>query len=348
MADSFNEHFERGRLAQDRRDNAQALAAFEAALAVANAPHERSLALNGLADISFRNEQDDRALELMDQAIAACLPRPDAATPTDARVACALAEVWDDKGTLLIGFNRSKEALAVFDKSLGRFLDRVTTDVPRDDSSRMLRRVIVRTLRTKASVLQSMERLQEAVECCDDLIRRFQAVDDGYIGKQVVRTMHSRACFLGWLGRQDKEIAGYDEVVARFGNSDDPYIIEIVLEALERKTRIYQDQEDIEMVIEICDETIRRYGEDTNRRTQDPVARAMIRRSVALGKRGDHGKELAGYDKVVLRYGNSPEALVRIHAAKALMFKSVTLNDADQSAAEMECYDEGTASLCGG
>jgi tetratricopeptide (TPR) repeat protein len=340
MADSFIEHFKRGCRAQDQRDNAQALAAFEAALAIADAPHERALALNGLADICFRNEQDDRALELMDQAIAACLPRPDAATLTDARVAYALAEVWYDKGMLLIGLHRGEEALAIFNESLGRFLDHVTADVPRDDSSRRLRRVIVHTLRMKAAALDSMERLQEAVECCDDLIRRFQAVEDSDIVKLVARAMYWRARYLGWLGRQDKEIAGYDDLVAHFGKSNDPGITEFVLDALERKMRIYRDQEDLEMVIEICNQIINRYKPDTHRQTADRVARTMIRQAVALGKRGDHAKELSNYDEVVQLHGDSAEPVLRTHAAKALMFKAVTLNDADQSGAEMECYEE--------
>jgi tetratricopeptide (TPR) repeat protein len=340
MTGSFSEHFERGCRAQDQHDNAQALVAFEVALAIAEAPHERALALNGLADIYFRNEQDDRAFELMDQAIAACLPRPDAAAPTDARVAHALAEVWRDKGARLTMLNRGEEALAVFDESLGRFLDRVTADAPRDGSSRKLRLAIVLTLRTKISALDGMERLQEAMECCDDLIRRFQAVEDSDIVRRVARTMCRRACFLGWLGRQDKEIAGYDEIVERFGGSDDPDLTEIVLDALERKMRIYRDQEDLEMVVEICEQIINRYKSDTHRRTADTVARMMIRQAVALGKRGDHAKELSNYDEVVRLHAGSAEPMLRTHAAKALMFKAVTLNDADQSAAEMECYEE--------
>jgi tetratricopeptide (TPR) repeat protein len=340
MAASFDEQFERGCQARSKLEHAAARAAFEAALSAAVAPHERAFALNELADTYFVSEQNDRALDLMDQAIAACLPWPDQETPKDPRTAYALAQTWYDKAVVLIVMNRDKDALIVLDESLGRFLDGVTDNAPQGEQDRKVRLAVVNALRMKASVLANLERTGEALACCDDLIRRFGSIEDSKILLRVARAMFTRAGLLSQLGRQDKEIAGYDEMVARFGDSKDVDITETVLYALERKTRIYQEQEDLEIVIEVCDEIIRRYGEDTSWRTADSVARAMIRRAVALGKRGDHGKELADYDQAVLRYGDSPESLLRLHAAKALMFKAVTLNDADQSAAEMECYDE--------
>lgn len=340
MSSSFNEHYERACQAQSNREQAAAFAAFEVALTVAEAPHERALALNGLADIYFVKKQDERAFDLMDQAIAACLPRPDAETPSDARVAYPLAQVWYDKGTFLVMRNRDAEALEVLDESLHRFLDHATAVVPRDDNSLNLQRVVVETLSMKGSTLLSLERLKDAFDCYEDLINRFQGVEDTRIQKRVARSLGHRAWCFGKFGRQDKEIAGYDALVERFGVSRDPDITEIVLDALERKMQIYRDQEDLATVIEICDDIRRRYGRDTHWQTANTVARTMIRQAVALGKRGDHGKELANYDAVVRQFGDSSERLLRRHAAKALMFKAVTLNDADQSAAEIDCYDE--------
>jgi len=340
MPISFDEHFERASKARNDRNFAEAHAAFEAALAATHIPHERALALNGLADCCFVNKQNERALDLMDQAIAACLPHPDAETPANDRIAHILATVWFDKGIVLRVSSRDEEALVVFNESLRRFLDRADVEIVRDDSTPNLRHVIVETLSMKGSTLHSLERLQEAFDCYEDLIRRFKEVKAIRVQKLVARAMCRRARLFGKLGRRDKEIAGYDELVGSFASSKNPDITETVLDALERKMGIYRDQEDLEMVIEICDDIVRRYEEDTHWRTADTVARTMIRQAVALGKRGEHGKEIANYDRVARQYGGSPEWMLRIHAAKALMFKAVTLNDADQGAAEMECYDE--------
>jgi len=336
MATSFDEHFERARQALDDRERVMARAACEAALAVATAPYQRALALDGLAETYFFEDDKDRALELLDQAIAICLPED---SPKDVNTAYALAQSWDDKATFLAMMQRDEEALTVLEELLHRLLDRVT-DTPQSKWELEFCVVVARALRAKSTLLMGVRQINGSITCCEEIIRRFGGAKDDRLLYHVARAMYWRAAHLGDTGRQDKEVEGYNELITRFGESPNEDIIEAVLEGFEQKTRIYQDQEDLEMVIETCDDLIRRYGEHSDWHAANRVGRAMIRRAVALGKSGQHGKELAGYDTVVQRYGKSPEGILRRHAAKALMFKAVTLNDADQAAAEMECYEE--------
>jgi tetratricopeptide (TPR) repeat protein len=336
MATSFDEHFERARKALDDRERGVAREACEAALAVATAPFQKALALNGLADTYFFANEKDRALELLDQAIAICLPHD---SPQDVDTSYALAKSWDDKATFLTMMHRDDEALPVLDELLRRLLDRIT-DKPQSNWELEFCAVVARALRTKASFLMRAEQIDGSIACCEEIIKRFRTATDDKLLRHVARAMYWRAVYVGDTGRQDKEVEGYDALIARFGDSRHESIMEVVLEGFDRKTRIYQDQEDQEMVVEICDDLIRRYGEHSDWHVANYAARAMIRRAVALGKQGQHGKEIAGYDSVVRRHGDSLEDVLRTHAAKALMFKAVTLNDADQTAAEMECYDE--------
>jgi tetratricopeptide (TPR) repeat protein len=337
MATSFDEHFERARRARDDRERVVAREACEAALAVATEPYQRALALDGLAETYFfENDDRDRALEFVDQAIAICLPQD---SPENVNTSYALAQSWHDKATFLIMMHRDDEALGVSEELLHRLLDRVT-DTPRSKWELEFCVLVARALGTRRTLLQGPRESTESIECSDEVIRRFGGAKDDRLLRHVARAMFWRAVHLGDTGRQDKEVEGYDDLVARFGDSRNENIVEVVLDGLERKTRLYQDQEDHNMVIDVCDDVIRRYGEQSDWHVADHVARAMVRRAVALGKQGQSGKELAGYDTVVQRYGDSPEDILRKHAAKALMFKAVTLNDADQTAAEMECYDE--------
>lgn len=333
---TFDEHFERARQALEDRERVLARAACEAALAVATEPYQKALALDGLADTYFFADEHDRALELLDQAIALCLPHD---SPKDANTSYALAQAWYDKATFLTMMHRDGEALPVLEELLHRLLDRVT-GTPHSKWELELCVVVARALRTKSSLLLRTEDIDGSIACCEEVIGRFGRATEDRLLRHVARAMFWRAVHLGDAGRQDKEIEGYDDLVARFGDSRNENIIEAVLDGLDRKTRLYQDQEDFEMVVEACDDTIRRYGGNPDWHVANHVARAMIRRAVALGRQGQHGKELAGYDAVVQRYGDSPEHILRKHAAKALMFKAVTLNDADQTSAEMECYDE--------
>jgi tetratricopeptide (TPR) repeat protein len=336
MATSFEEHFERARQALDDRERGVAREACEAALAVATAPYQKALALAGLAETYFFAKDEDRAIELLDQAAAICLPHD---SPQDVNTSYALAKSWYDKADFLTMMNREEEAIPVVEELVSRLLDRVT-DTPQSKWQLEFCVVVARALRTKASFLMRAEQLDGSIACCEEVIRRFGAATDDKLRRHVAYAMYWRAVYVGYTGRQDKEVEGYDALTARFGDSRNENITEAVLEGFDRKTRIYQDQEDLDMVIETCDDLIRRYGEHSDWHVASSVARAMIRRAVALGKKGQHGKELSGYDSVVLRYGDSPEDVLRRHAAKALMFKAVTLNDADQTAAEMECYEE--------
>ena len=336
MATSFDEHFERARQARDDGERVVARAACEAALAVATEPYERALALDGLAETYYLDDSKERAFELLDQAIAACLAQD---KPTDTNTAYALAQSWFDRADFLIMERRDEEALPVLEELLHRLLHHVT-DAPRSKRELEFCVVVARALRMKSSLLRKLERIDDAIACDEEVVRRFGGAKDDKLLRPVARSMYWRAVHIGDMGRQDKEVEGYDALISRFGESRNEHIMEAVLYGFDRKTRIYQDQEDHEMVVEICDDLIRRYGGHSDWHVADYAARAMIRRAVALGKQGQHGKELAGYDSVVQRYGDSPEDILRKHAAKALMFKAVTLNDADQTAAEMECYDE--------
>ncbi len=114
MATSFDEHFERARQALDDRERVVARAACEAALAVAAVPYQRALALDGLAETYFFADDKDRALELLDEAIAICLPQ---ISPKDVNTAYALAQSWDDKAMFLVMMHRNEEALPVLEES---------------------------------------------------------------------------------------------------------------------------------------------------------------------------------------------------------------------------------------
>jgi tetratricopeptide (TPR) repeat protein len=338
MAASFGEHLEHGEKALARFDNAEALAAFEAALQRATRPHERALALDGIATIRFRHKEDEQALALLEQAAAACMPNGE--TPADAQTACALAQVWYDKCYTLMTLDRGEDAIDVCDQSLSRFLDRVTAVAPAGNDWRKLRRTIAKTMAMKGSVLLALDRMQESLACNEEAMRRFRDIDDLGVQRSVARAMRQRAWLFGQLGRLDKKVEAYDELFARFGASTDSQIGETVLTGLEDKMQIYRDQEDFETVIEICDQIIGRYRADSYWPIADTVARTMVRQAVAFGRRGARGKELAAYDTVVRLYGDSPDPTLRLHGAKALMFKAVTLSDADEVSAEMECYDE--------
>lgn len=334
MAGAFEDLMEAGETAYQENRYADALSAFETALPAAKAPHQRAATLERMANACYRLKQDERALDLLDQAIAIVLPSAD----SDPRCAVVLASAWYDKGGMMGQIGRGPAALEPLDFLIGRFAD-LTTGGPARDQDR-LRYLVVRAMRLKAAGFRRMKRLPDAIACYDEVIRRFAPVTEVEIEAELSYCMLDRAWLLGDLGRHDEEIAACDALVARYGNNHLLEVSHDIVSALTTKHQALRDLEEFEKAVEACDDLIRRYEIDPGEGIMERVARTMIRRANYLNKLGRNEEELAGYDTVSHRYGHFDEADVRIHAAKALMFKAVSLNDADQGAAEMECYDE--------
>jgi len=336
MSSSFVQHIERGEKALSRGQHSEAIVSFEAALAAARAPNERAHALDRMAVANFHLKEDERAFELLEQAIASSLPTAD----IDGLSALALARAWYDKAGMLAQLGRAEDSLTVLEPLVGRFADQASADGGRDDEELRFRLSFVRSMATQATVLRKLDRKHEAVACYDNMIRRFASVDDVAVELAMARAMLNRAWMLGDQGREDEEIAGYEALVARYGENHLLEVSHTIIDALTGKMQCYRDQEEFEKAVDACDDLIRRYEFDAGDGIAERVARTMIRRADLLNKLDRTEEELAAYDKVVLYFGERRESEQRIHAAKALMFKAVTLNDADEGAAEMECYEE--------
>ncbi|HEY1383071.1 MAG TPA: tetratricopeptide repeat protein [Dongiaceae bacterium] len=336
MASSFEEQFERAETALSDDDYPKALAAFEDALNSARLPHQRARSLDGMANASFHLKKHERAFDLLDQAIASCLPIAD----TDKLAAMTLARAWYDKAGMCAETGKVTEALSVLDRLVDRFSDRACAIDERDREELYFRLTVVRSASMKATALRKLDRKREAVACYDDMIRRFQPIDDVAVEDAVSRAMLNRAWLLGDLGREDEEIKAYESLVERYGNNHLLRVSHTIIDALTGKLQCYREQEDFVEALKAADDLISRYEFDPGRGIAERVARTMIRRADLLNKMGRTEEELAAYDKVVTCFGHWKEPDVRLHAAKALMFKAVSLNDADQSAAEIECYDE--------
>jgi tetratricopeptide (TPR) repeat protein len=336
MSGSFDQHHKRGERALSHDEYSEALGSFQAALDAARAPHERARALDGMAHASFRLKEDARAFDLLEQAIALCLPTAD----TDRQAALALARAWYDKAGMCAQLGRVKDALEVLEPSVSRFKNQATTVDEHNREELRFRLVVVRSMDMKATALRKLDRKRDAVACYDDMIRRFEPVADVAVEEVVSRAMLNRAWLLGDLGRGDEEIAAYDSLVMRYGENHLLSVSHTIIDALTGKLQCYREQEDFEEALKAVDDLIRRYEFDPGEGIAERVARTMIRRAGLLNKLGRTEDELAAYDSVSLHFSHFKDPEVRRHVAKSLMFKAVTLNDADQSAAEIECYDE--------
>jgi tetratricopeptide (TPR) repeat protein len=336
MPTSFEKFIERAEKASSDDRHSDALAAFEAALDKAEAPHQRARAFDGMANAKFYLKEDEQAFALLDQAIALCEPLADSDRPSE----LALARAWYDKAGMSAQLGRAEETLQRLEPLIDRFADQASVDGQRGIEELWLRFMIARSMTLKATVLRKLDRKRDAIACYDDLIRRFEPVKETAVEAVVSRAMLNRAWLLGDFGREDEEIAAYDALVARYGENHLLSVSHTIIDALTGKLQCYRDQEEFEKAVDAGDEIMRRYEFDPGEGIWERVARTMIRRADLLNKLERSEEELAAYDQVVHYFAERKDPALRLHAAKALMFKAVTLNDADQSAAEMECYED--------
>src|SRR5262245_12677170 len=203
MASLFEKHFERGQEALDERDPSEALKAFDAALASASDAAERALALDGAANAHYHKHNDERALSLLDEAAALCLP-PQGDLALDSPAAHVLARVLYDKGGMLGQMGRSEEAFRVFDDMVGRFAAWAANVVPSDDRAFRARLAVASALKSKANFLLKLDRKREAADACGEMFRLFQKVErDGRLMTRTAQAMIQRGLLLGELGRDD-------------------------------------------------------------------------------------------------------------------------------------------------
>ena len=321
----------------DEREGDKAGSALDAAFAAAGTPGEQALVLNGIAFLHFLRQENGEMVAVLDRSIALSEAHL-RADPQDSRAGLALAEALFEQAQHKFRPEGEQKERALLERSLARFLESASRP-PRDRYDRQLRRIIARTLWRKGGTL-SREAPQDAVDCHNDLLRRFQGVDDPVLRRICAYASVERGVDLAALGRSDQQIAAYDDAIARYGAFKDRSMREIVLRALEEKLLAYREQEDFEAALEVCDDILARYELDPEFHAIDAVARTLIRKGDLLNRLGKMGQELACYDRVVATWANDPEWPLRKHAAEALLAKAAALSEADQAGAEMECYDE--------
>ena len=70
--------------------------------------------------------------------------------------------------------------------------------------------------------LGALNRPQDALEACDEVIRRFGKSETPALLERVAAALGNRGAALGALNRPQDALEAYDEVIRRFGEERDP------------------------------------------------------------------------------------------------------------------------------
>ena len=185
-----------------------------------------------------------------------------------------------------------------------------------------------------------LNRAEDTVEACDEVIRRFGKSEIPAVLVWVAKALVNKGTALSELKRPQDALEAYGEVIRRFGRSETPALLDSVATALVNKGAVLGALNRPQDALEACDEVVHRFGKSETPALLDSVAFALVNRGGALVALKRPQDALEAYDEVVRRFGKSETPALLERVTTALVSKGVALGDLNRPQDALEAYDE--------
>ncbi|MBO6085346.1 MAG: tetratricopeptide repeat protein, partial [Acetobacter sp.] len=114
---------------------------------------------------------------------------------------------------------------------------------------------------------------QGAIECCDEIIKKFGGEESELsLKEQVARALYNKGVVLSQVGQREESVKSYDEVIRRFGGESELSLKEQVARALVNKGVALSQVGQREESVKSYDEVIRRFGGESELSLKEQVA----------------------------------------------------------------------------
>ena len=168
-----------------------------------------------------------------------------------------------------------------------------------------------RELFETTAALNVLNRAEDTVEACDEVIRRFGESESPAVLVWVAKALVNKGTGLRDLKRPQDALKVFDEVIRRFGKSETPALLERVATALVIKGVVLGALKRSQDALEAYDEVIRRFGKSETPALLERVATALSNRGAALVVLNRPQDALEACDEVVRRFGKSETPALR-------------------------------------
>ena len=192
----------------------------------------------------------------------------------------------------------------------------------------------------KAATLGQLNRSEEEIQACDELLRRFGDATEPALRERVAKALVNKGITLGQLSRSEEAVQAYDEVVRRLGDATEPALREQVAKALVNKGVTLGQLSRGDEAVQAYDEVLRRFGDTTEAALREPVARTLVNKGARLGWLDRREEAIQACDEVLRRFGDATEPALREQVARALVNKGITLGELSRSEDEIQAYDD--------
>ena len=125
----------------------------------------------------------------------------------------------------------------------------------------VLREAVATALHRKGVLLWELERPEEALATCDEVVRRYGASETPALREAVATAFVNKGVTLRRLRRLEEALVTYDEVVGRYGASEPPVLREAVATAFVNKGVALRRLRRLEEALVAFDEAVRRFEE---------------------------------------------------------------------------------------
>lgn len=210
------------------------------------------------------------------------------------RIAMALIK----KGITLENFNRSDEAIAVYNEIIKRF---------GNTNELALREEVAKALVNKGYSLSMLLKSKDAINVYDEVVRRFDTATEPILCEHVAIALFRKANILGAYYRSEDSIKVYDEVVRRFGELKEPTLRYWVASAIYEKGVKFGELNHNDKEINAYEEVVKRYGDAIEPILRERVARSLCAKGYKLRMLNRANEAIVVYDEVVKRFGRAIE-----------------------------------------
>jgi tetratricopeptide (TPR) repeat protein len=199
---------------------------------------------------------------------------------------------------------------------------------------------VAQALMKKAFQLGALERSEDAIAVCNEVVDRFGAAEGLALREGVASALIYKGIWLSKLQRSEDAIAAYDDVLKRFGSAQEPTLRERVARALINKGIRLGALARSEDAIAVYDDVVSRFGEDEELKVREGVARALVNKGTRLGSLGRSEEAIAVYEQVVSRFGTAEAHSLLEQVGRALINKGFRLGLLGRSEEAIAIYGE--------